>query len=414
MKKLLALFISVFLVSCGGKSVVSSNEELANASKQETSLKSSLPEDFEKAMPSSAIIRSSLIIFENTYSRVYSEDNVLDAAAGSKMAAVLKAGDVGFTMSMCSSLVLDGSFSNVGVSDYNAVVWSSSRIDFYSAFDCARYASFKKAFPGKAVIADNKIIEWQATKAVIRDAYNGSIIFNGDTGGNIVTAGKIGDKLVIVQDNGYVMSFRDEIKAFAIDGRFPIDFLKLSYADGMFYGVLKSGEFFTSDHTKTNITPYKNCILSNSSPYALCDGILTNGEEEYIGVATASKFSAGGGLYIVLNDTTLNIYSLKNSWQRFVSFDYSMPKGCIDNNGQLYFTGFSGKSFQVSESGETLADKIPEGCDVSKVTVNNGKFVCSGTECGTFSERVLSDSESVMYRRSEDGKVYYYFAPVGE
>ena len=408
MKKLLLSIIALMIISCGAKQPIADNANLIEVSKPTVESKIS-PEDFEKSMPESSIIRQSLIIFENTFSRVYSVDNVIDALADDEIISVLKNGEIGFSMPMCSSLVLDGTFGRVGLSGYNAVVWSPTRIDFYSAYDCVRYASLKKAFIGPALILGNVIAEWKESKAVIRNAYNGDIIFNGETGGNIVTAGMVNDKIVVVHDNGYIMSYRNEINAFAIEGRFPLEFSKLFYSAGVFYGTLKTGEFFTVTNTETNITSYKDCNLSSSSPFAMCGDILTNGNIEYKGLPVAPIFSAGDNFYLTIKESTLNIYKLTNSWQRFVSFGYDLPKGCVDGLGDIYYKGFSGNTYKISKEQESKVDSIPQNCDFSGVIFEKGNFICNGSFCGKFAEYVTEDTTGSMYKRFEEGKVYYFF-----
>lgn len=408
---LIILIISYFIISCASKKVVV-NDELISASNQKETTKIEInPDDFAKNMPSSNIIRQSLIHYENTYSRVYSDDEVINAAGSSKMIAVIKPLEIGFTIPNCPGLVLDGSFANLWVSEYNAVIFGSSRVDFYSAFDCARYASYKKAFnTGPAITLGRYILEWSGSKVVIRDAYNSSIIFNGDVGGNVVTAGLVKGVIGVVLDNRYIMTFKDKIKAFSIEGTFPVDFAYIAYSDNTFYGILKSGEFFTVTDTETNVTNHKNCTLSHTSPYAMCNGILTNGKEEYKGLPMGDIFSVGVGLYLTINDTTLNIYSLTPSWQRFVALGYELPVGCTDKKGVLYYNGFSGLTYKVSKDNVNVVEQMPKGCNKKNVTLRDGKFYCGKKVCGIFSEIVNQDDKNKMYIRKEEGKVYFYFS----
>ncbi len=405
--------MALALTACAAKKAPEPNTGLIKAAEPETPAEAG-PEDFEKTMPSSSIIRQSLIIFENTYSRVYSDDGVINAAAGDSMAAVLKPGEIGFTMPMCSALVLDGDFTDIWVSGYDALVYGSSRLDYYSAYDCVRYSSLKKALRGPAVLAGGFLMEWEGSKAVMRDARTGGIIFNGDMGSPVASAGKIGEKPVFIQSGGYIMAYNESAGAFAIEGTFPLDFASLAYAGGVFYGTLKTGEFFTIGDSESNITPYKGCVLSRSSPYAMCGGLLTGGGEEYAGLPQAAAFSSGAGLYLTVKDGNLNIYSLKNSWQRFVSFGYEMPSACRDGSGAVYFKGFSGKAYKIFKASETAVDKIPEKCSAKGVSLENGRFICGGKECGLFAEKINSDDAGTMYRRIEDGKRYYYFGGAGE
>lgn len=415
MKKIsLLIIILLIATSCASKKVVVTNDALVSVPKEveKSDLKNN-PAEFVKSIPESAIIRKSLIHFENTYSRVYADDNVINAAASDKIIGVIKPLEIGFTMPSCSGLVLDKNFNEIWISGYNTVVFNSSQVDFYSAFDCARYATYKKAFnKGPAIILGRYIVEWNGSKLVMRDAFNSAIIFNGDVGGNVVAAGMIKDNISVVLDTNYIMAYNDKINAFAILGKFPLNFEYLAYSDKTFYGILKTGEFFTITDTETNITKYKNCTLSATSPYAMCDGIVTNGKVEYKGLPKSNNFSVGLDFYVTINNSNLNIYSLKPSWQRFVAFQYNMPTGCRDKKGDLYFTGFSGKNYKISQGKESVVNKIPDKCNKKNVALYDGKFYCNRKICGTFATISNHDTTSVMYQRKEGEKIYFYFEEI--
>lgn len=411
MKKITVTLFALILTACAAKKTPETDiSRIKTTEKSEKHLTEAGPDDFEKNMPASSVLRQSLVIFENTYSRVYSDDNVINAAAGDSMAAVLKPGEISFTTPACPALVLDGDFSDLSVSGYDVLVYSSSRLDYYSAYDCVRYASLKKALRGPAVLVDKFILEWNGAKAVMREAHTGGIIFNGDMGSPIASAGKIGGKPVFVLFNKYIMAYNENAKAFIISGSFPLDFDTLLFASGTFYGTLKTGEFFTIDDNNSNITAYKDCALSPSSPYAICDDALTDGGKKYARLPPSITFSSGAGLYLTINKGNLNIYSLKNSWQRFVSFGYEKPVACLDDSGTIYFKGFSGKSYKISGMAESETDETPgKKCSLKGVSFRGGKFICGEKECGTFAEEVNSDLNATMFRRNEDGKIYYYF-----
>ena len=182
MKRLFLIsFILSFLTNCAEKQQIIKNSLLLQAA---TPVKSepSHPKDFEKSIPESSMIRNSLVSFKKSYQKVYSDSGVNDIAAGKYMISALKDNEIGFTMPYCSGLSLKEKYDRVRVYGYEAVIYNGSYMDVYSAKECASVGVYKRILNGGVEIVPNYIIEWFSSQAVLRNSYNGEILYKGDTG----------------------------------------------------------------------------------------------------------------------------------------------------------------------------------------------------------------------------------------
>lgn len=414
-KLIVLLLITPFFWACAAQSGNVSSGVISAASLMRAAapveIPSADPADFEKTFPKSFIMKKSLFVFENTYPRVYVDGGVKAAAGGEKLLAVLKEGAVEFTMPYCSSLVAKGDFTNIRLEGFIATVYGPLGISLFSAEECARFAVHKKLLKGEAAFIAGKLIEWEGSKAVLRDAVSSKILYEGDTGLQIATAGNIDDTVVLVHNNGYITYYDESSGSFALQGSFPVKFNALRYAEGKFYGVdALTGTFFVVTEGNGEVTAYENCRLSFSSPWAFCGGgLLVGFDRRFEGLPEFKSFVAGAQLYAGIDKENLNVYSLKNSWQRFLVPDYQLPSPCMGENGAIYFTGFGGGIYRYSNSKETAAEKRPDKCDAKGVILKGGDFLCGGKKCGLFAEGINKEGEDVMFRRIENGKRYYFF-----
>lgn len=409
MKKILLLItIAFFITNCAGKQKKITNIPLYQAV-QPVKAEPSHPKDFEKAVPESSMIRSSLVSFKKSYQKVYSDDGINDIAAGKNMISVLKDNEIGFTMPYCSGLTLKEKYNKVRVFGYEAVIYNGSYIDVYSAKECASVGVYKRLLNGSVEIVPNYIIEWFSSQAVLRNSYNGEILYHGDTGIPVVAAGYIANKPALLQSNGYLLIYNNNLKAFVIHAQLPSGYNEIYHQEGVFYGTLKGEkEFFVLDNDTLKVSTEKNCKVSSHSIAAVCGNTLITDKEKYHDLPKSKDFAATSTSYLSYNDKNLQIYYLDTLWQRYLSLNYSKPKACVKNKA-VYYKSFSGKIFKQAKGKEEEVSSIPRNCNYRNVILNYGEFYCSGKVCGKFSSPIKNNHNAVMYRRIEDNTVYYYF-----
>ncbi len=368
------------------------------------------PSDFETTIPSSTLLRQSLIVFEQSYPQTYSDNNVLSVAGSKSMLAVLKTNQIEFTMPTCNALVTDVGFNNVSVTGFIAMISSTSRVELYSAYDCVRFAEYDRLLQGDVFYINGYIVETEGEKLAVREPNTAVIMFNGVVGGAVEAAGMIGGELVAVLQNGYIMSYNESVRAFTIKGEFPVEFAELKYADNTFYGITKDGgNFFTIDDVDTKHYPLTSCRLSENAPYAICGTTLVGkGGDVHDNVDIKGEFTVGVGMVAANNGGNLNMYKLKREWQRVVQFSYELPTPCVAD-GAVYYKGFSGDVFRYAEGRESRVSDMPISCNTNGARLSLGRLLCEGNECGTFGEIVLENAETRMMKRQEGGKVYYWF-----
>ena len=409
MKKVFIFSITaVLLLSCASKSKPIVNIPLMQAV-EPVKNEPSNPYDFEKRIPESQVIRKSLISFGKTYQRVYSDSDVIGISAGSEMLSVLKNDEIGFTMPYCSGLALNTVYNGVKVAGLDALLYNNSRIEVFSAEECASIGVYKRLLKGGMELIKGYVIEWEGSKAALRNIYNGDILFNDDTGIPIVAAGVMKGKPALLQNNGYLLTYNPSFKAFSLESRLPSGYEYIYHSEGLFYGtLLDKGKFFVLSADDVKVSDETGCKASPFSVSGLCGSVLITDKEKFHDVPQGDAFAAGKGVYMVLQKGNLNIYYLVTEWQRFISMSFSIPKPCSYKN-DVYYKSFSGSVFKMSKGLESVSGGIPNGCSYKNTVLNQGNFYCGGKECGKFSSRIKSSEDAVMFRRIEDNKIYYYF-----
>lgn len=412
MKYRLILVIFIFiLTACAGKQVSTPVIPLPLMKGADPiEIPSASPLEFEKSIPSSSILKKSLFVFENTYPRIYSDNGVLAVAAGQEMLAVLKEGVIEFTMPYCTSLVTKGDYNKIRVDGFIATVYSQSQIRLFSGKECAAFGTYKRLLRGEVAFLLGYVIEWEGSKVLLRDGQTSKVLVDGDMGLHIATVGTFGNMLLLVHSNGYVTRYDVDAKAFVFNDPFPIKFDFIYYSERMFYGInSETKNFFMISKMDYEFTQYKNCIISNTSPYALCGDRLVGFGKIYDGVPKSTFFTASGALFADLNAGNLNIYTLTNSWQRFLRLDYELPAPCLSADGSIYFNNFEGGVVKLFNEEQVAVEKRPDVCDVKSVAIKDGEFLCKGKPCGVFALKILSSGGDSMFRRIENGKRYYFF-----
>ena len=334
MKKsvLIATSMILLLYGCAEKQKVITGGQLlqvVNPVKAEPSN----PKDFEVKIPESSMIRNSLISFSKTYQRVYSDSNVTSITAGKDMIAVLNADEIGFTVASCPGLYLKKTYDNVRVYGLEAVIYNSSQVDVYSAAECASVGTYPRMLNGSGEIVPNDIIEWVASKAGLTNWYNEDELYSGDTGLLIKAAGYVNGAPVLLQENGYVLTYDKSMKAFVLSGQIPSGYNEIYHSEGRFYGTLKDNKkFFVLDNDTVKISDNTDCTASPYSVSGLCGTTLITDSEIYHDLPVKDKFASTSTTFITLDKSNIQIYYLETVWQRFLSMSYQLPKACISGS----------------------------------------------------------------------------------
>ncbi len=410
MKKSVLLIICILFIlyGCAEKQQIITGGQLLQVVSP-VKAEPSNPKDFEVKIPESSMIRNSLISFSKTYQRVYSDSNVISMAAGRDMIAVLKPDEIGFTVASCPGLYLKHSYDNVRVYGFEAVIYDGSHIDIYSASECASIGVYPRILNGNVEIVPNYIIEWVGSKAALRNSYNGEELYNGDTGLLIKAAGYINNTPVLLQENGYILTYDKNIKAFILTGQIPSGYNEIYHSEGRFYGTLKdSKKFFVLDNDTVKISDNTECSASPYSLSGLCGTTLITENEIYHDLPVKDKFASTSTTFITLDKSNIQIYYLETVWQRFLSMNYELPKGCLSGKN-LYYKSFSGNIYQNINGKESKISAMPKQCINKNIVLNYGEFYCSGRKCGKFATPIKNNADAVMYRRIEDNVIYYYF-----
>ena len=410
MKKsvLITACIVLLLYGCAEKQKVITNGQLLQVVSP-VKAEPSNPKDFEDKIPESSMMRNSLISFSKTYQRVYSDSNVTSMAAGKDMIAVLKPDEIGFTIASCPGLYLKHSYENVKVYGLEAVIYNGSHVDVYSAAECASVGTYPRMLNGSVEIVPNYIIEWAGSQAALRNSYNGDELYKGDTGLLIQAAGYVNGAPVLLQENGYLLTYDKNMKAFVLTGQIPSGYNEIYDSEGRFYGTLKDNKkFFVLDNDTVKISDNTDCTASPYSVSGLCGTTLITDSQIYHDLPVKDKFASTSTTFITLDKSNIQIYYLETVWQRFLSMSYEMPKACVAGN-VLYYKSFSGNMYQNIKGKETKISVMPKKCSSKNIVLNYGEFYCSGKKCGRFASPIKNNSEAVMYRRIEDNTIYYYF-----
>lgn len=400
--------IILFLSGCATKQQIVTDGQLLQVIKP-VKVEPSNPKDFESRIPESSMIRNSLISFSKTYQRVYADSNVTSISAGKDIIAVLKPDEIGFTMPSCPGLLLKSYYDKIKVYGYEAIIYNSSSVDVYSAKECASVGKYPRMLNGNVEIVPNYIIEWVGSKAALKNSYNGEELYNGDTGFLIVAAGYVNGVPVLLQENGYLLSYDSNIHAFVLKGQIPSGYNEIYHSEGRFYGTLKDNKkFFVLDNDTVRISDNTDCIASPYSVSGLCGTTLITDTEIYHDMPVKGQFASTSTTFMNLDKSNLQIYYLETVWQRFLNISYEKPVACLSGT-TLYYKSFSGNMYQYVNGKEIKVVSFPKNCSSNNIIYNYGEFYCSSKRCAKFASSINNNSDAVMYRRIEDNTIYYFF-----
>lgn len=411
MKRLLPFLFIIFLFTisgCAGKSKSSkiNNDFIKATEPLKTDL--NVRNDFEKNMPKSSITLGSVVSFNKAYQRVYSDSNVVGVAAGKKMLAIINKDEIGFSLTSCFALSLSKSYDYVKVYDYNAIAISKSEYEVFSAFDCVSYNSIKRELKGGIELVGDYVIEYEGQIAQLKNYKTKKLLYNHDTGYNVIAAGAVNGKPAILQANGYLLLFDFDLKAFTLISQLPTGFNEIYHYEGIFYGTLDhDNKFFVMDTQGYTISTETNCKASLFSASGLCGTTLITNNTKYHDIHGTDFFAAGMTNFLDFKESgELNIYYLDIMWEKFMSIK-SKPEVCSYNK-KLYYKSYSG-NFRLTKGVESTIKSIPKGCSDEFVKLKHGKFICRGKFCGKYADIVNQNATHYMLRREENNSYYYYF-----
>lgn len=420
LSKISIFILLIFIYSCASKEITAPANQLSNLTSN-LILSDSLndpepvlitPESFELAPPNSSILRKSLTIFEYGYDFLDSGNRVQDFVTDNNIIAILTTDQILINSNSCSTINTNNLFNKIYLSGNFLAIYNYNTIEIYSISDCGRVGMYRRALSGDLKIIEDKIVEYENSRVILRNLYSGDQIASVDIELDIITAGVHQGRLSLIHENGFITYYDKEIRSFLISGELGTRFRSINFINNTFYGIDENSSFFTI--IDNNIVNYDKqaCYISSGSVAAICAGSLVHNGSTYADIPTMGRFIAGKNVFLTADDTNFKIYKLTQSYQKSIIFDYTIPPICITPNRTIYFRDFSGIRRKVFNKKESATNLIPRSCKNNKsVFIKNGKFICYNSDCGDYAKQIEINSSTYLYKRLEDDKIYYYFEP---
>jgi len=419
------IFISIFLIficSCATKEIVSpptptqsndfTSKLILSKSLKNPKPVSITPKSFELDPPSSHILRESLTIFEYGYDFLDSGNRIQDFITDNNIIAILSTNQILINTKSCPSINTDNKFNKIYLNGNFLAIYNYNAVEIYSISDCGRVGAYRRALSGDLKIIEDKVVEYESGRVILRDLHSGEQIASVDIELNIATAGIHQGKLSLIHENGFITYYDKTVNSFLISGELGIKFRSINFINNIFYGIDENLSFFTI--IDNNIVNYdrRKCYVSSGSVSAICNNSLVYNNNIYSSIPNLGRFIAGKDVFLTANDANFKIYNLDQSYQKSIIFDYTIPPICITPKNVIYFRDFSDNRRKVVNKIESSTNLIPTSCTNKKsVFIKNGKFICYNNDCGDYAKPISTDNSTYLYKRMEYNKIYYYFEP---
>ncbi|ADD67277.1 hypothetical protein Dacet_0479 [Denitrovibrio acetiphilus DSM 12809] len=417
-----ALFIALFITACATtqleqSAVVEKKPSQIGMQIRKGLVKSDVPEDFEKEMPSSDITLASIISFTKKPTVKDIADDVTDLDYENGLLVLLKGRTIETNRIDCPSILLpDDKYRSIQLENGLAVVAGSTKAVLADIAQCGTLYETNSAGKGFSLSKDY-FLEITGNTFSIYDSRRTRELHKGDFLGSVYIGMLSGDKAMFVNDNGKIalMSARTG-KYIAIYGG-SVQVRQAYFENDSIYVYDEENDLrrLTADYKAGRLIDDGNtqaidgCFFFKRSGKLYCDGYIYGLDIAYDLPVDADKGLIRDGLIFVVKDGVVSFVDTTLAYKKSVKLAPAGNRLCL-KDGLAYFTDFNGSFKYISASGdEETADEMPDECDHSFDFEQGALRTPDGKEIYRFADIVNSSEKAYMLKRVIDDEVYYYF-----
>jgi len=375
------------------------------------------PSVFEKSMPTSDIILSSVVRFvkEPTVKRL--SNDVIDIDYDIGMLAILKKDRIETNRAICPAILLkDDKYLSVSLSGGVALVTGSKYAILADLKECGILHEMDSSGKGFS-LSDKYLLEFTRNSFELYDKRRVKKIFDGSFIGEVVMGRVSGENLMFANENGKIALM--SIKTQKYTAMYPdsIDLKEAYFNDGDVY-------IYDSDNRLTRLTAdfdagllsengqtqaKDGCFFLKRSDKMFCDGYIFGLDLAYESPVDADRGLVRDGLIFLIKNGEVNFVDTTLRYKKSLMLASTEKMLCL-KEGKAYFKDFDSSVKYLTASGrEQKADQLPEVCD-HKFNFKDGNLKRpDGKVIYDFADVVNRSENTKMLKRVIDDVIYYYF-----
>lgn len=375
------------------------------------------PADFEKLMPDSDILLSSVVKFSKEPTIKTVADDVIDADYEKGLLVLLKSDRLETNMMDCPSILLgDDRYLSVEVENGLALVTGAKTAKLADIRNCGILQNMDSRGKGFS-LSDKFLLEFSPNAFELYDSKKTAKVNGGNFLGSVRIGRLYGGMIMFANENGKIALMDGNTGKYTAIYPDSLD-IKEAYFDGRNVFVYDSANKLmklTADYAQGILAENgtaqakDGCFFLKRSGRLYCDGYIFGLDTAYKSPAPADRGLVRDGLIFLIKDGVLSFVDPGLTYKKSILFLSPVNKLCL-SEGRAYFKDFDGSARYVTASGtEKRAEDFPESCDYSMDMKDGAVVMPDGKEFYRFADVVNSSDKAVMLKRKIGDDIYYYF-----
>jgi len=416
-----AVFFCLIFVSCastGAKPEISKAEKTRLIGMQIKKGMSSGddPAEYEKVMPHSDVLLSSVVRFSKEPTVKMIADDVVDLDYEAGLLVLLKSDRIETNRIDCPAVLLKDKPISIRLENGLALVTGPKKSVIADIAQCGLISEMDSAGKGFS-LSDKYFLEFSKNSFSFYDPRNVQRIFGGSFLGSVFAGDLSGENAMFANENGKIAIMNVKSRRYTAIYPESIDIKQLSFQGDDIYvfdsenRLTRLSADFSEGLLKENGTAQAKdgCFFLKRSGRLFCDGYIFGLESAYKSPIEAEKGLIRDGLIFLIKDRVVYFIDVVEKYKKSIVFGQQEKKLCL-KDGKAYFTDFNNIPKYISASGvENKAISVPETCDHTFGFQKGALRTPDGKVIYTFAEEVNRSEKAVMLKRVLDGEIYYYF-----
>jgi hypothetical protein len=375
------------------------------------------PAEFEKAMPESDIMLSSLVSYTKQPTVKHISDDVIDADYEAGLLVLLKKDRLETNLLDCPSVLLkDDRYISAAVAGRKALVTGAKSAVLIDLENCGILSETDSRGKGFS-ISDGYLIEFSKNTFELYNSAKTKKIHGGNFLGAVVAGQLSGSAIMFANENGKVALMDAETGTYTAIHPDRMEIKELYFEKDYVYVYDTSNKLIklTADYGRGTLEQTgsaqakEGCFFLKRSGYLYCDGYILGTESAYKSPVEADSGIVRDGLIFLIKNGELNFVDTELKYRKNVQFAPSGKRLCL-SGGRAYFRDLDEKVLYITAKGDEMtAENMPAECD-HRFDFDKGELKTpDGTVIYKFASEVIRNEKAVMYKRIIGDGIYYFF-----
>lgn len=375
------------------------------------------PAEFEKTMPESDLILSTVIKFAKEPTLKHISDDVIDLDYESGVLAILKADRLETNYQNCPAILLgEDRYLSVAVEGGLALITGRKKAVLADMRQCGILKETES--PGKGfALSDEYLLEFTRNSFDLYDRTWTQRRTGGDFLGSVRAGQLSGSRVMFANENGKIALMNAATGKFIAIFPDSVDIRQIYFNgnDVYVYDTENRLRKLTADYEAGNLTETvsaqakEGCFFLKRSGRLYCDEYIFGLDLAYKVPMAADRGLVRDGLIFLINKGSLYFLDPKLVYKKTASITEADSGLCL-KEGRAFFSDLDGKVRYVTAAGEEReAETMPDECDHEFNFIDGAFRTPDGKVIYRYASEVNRSEKARMMKRAINDDIYYYF-----